>query len=296
MDIYLDTNLWNALTDQAVEPAAFLQRLTARNARLILSDESVYELAKTFAGANEGALARGAKLFSPLKAYAEGGIPVTKDNMALLASEMQALQWCMSYINPFLTPEDREQALTSIEQAARCNLSDHAKRHIQRRAEMLKSLRGGISAHFKNQPPLQRLLKDVSLERLPEWLQRELDTPSAVEYLTWQIHDYFPERSRDEASEYAHALLRSTHTRVARALTKRNSYFNWRCAHRGSIPADLFADTTHVINASYCDVYATKESGQKEYAELLLTTATKVAIYDGTTPIDRWLLEQSERH
>jgi hypothetical protein len=45
----------------------------------------------------------------------------------------------------------------------------------------------------------------------------------------------------------------------------------------------------HVLNATYCDVYATKESGQREYAGLLLTPRTRVAIYDGRDSLDTWL-------
>jgi hypothetical protein len=66
-------------------------------------------------------------------------------------------------------------------------------------------------------------------------------------------------------------------------------YYNWRCANRGSNPKDLFDDMYHVLNAIYCDVYATKERGHAEYAGLLLTTNTKVAIYDGRTPVGGWI-------
>jgi hypothetical protein len=46
-----------------------------------------------------------------------------------------------------------------------------------------------------------------------------------------------------------------------------------------------------VLNAAYCDVYATKEPGQQNYAELLLTSRTKVAIYKGQSSLDRWLAD-----
>lgn len=48
MDVYLDTNLWNALFNQSVHVDALLDSLDKRDIRLVLSDESLYELAKTF--------------------------------------------------------------------------------------------------------------------------------------------------------------------------------------------------------------------------------------------------------
>jgi hypothetical protein len=42
---------------------------------------------------------------------------------------------------------------------------------------------------------------------------------------------------------------------------------------------DLVDDMYQVLNASYCAVYATAEPGQAEYASLLLTDMTQVAIY-----------------
>ena len=46
----------------------------------------------------------------------------------------------------------------------------------------------------------------------------------------------------------------------------------------------------HVLQAIYCHFYATGEGKQTEYANLLLTARTKVAIYDRNTPIDQWLM------
>jgi hypothetical protein len=45
----------------------------------------------------------------------------------------------------------------------------------------------------------------------------------------------------------------------------------------------------HVLNATYCDVYATKESGQADYAKLLLTRNTRLAVYSGSDLLDAWL-------
>ncbi len=88
----------------------------------------------------------------------------------------------------------------------------------------------------------------------------------------------------------AQALLHIPPCRIAKGIVRADLYFNWRCANRGSNPKDLADDLYHVLNSSYCAVYATAEPGQAEYASLILGQWTQVAIYDDHTPVDRWLL------
>jgi hypothetical protein len=90
-----------------------------------------------------------------------------------------------------------------------------------------------------------------------------------------------------ELEEYAAVLLAQS-KRFAKGVVRSDLYYNWRCANRGSVPKDLIDDMYHVLNAVYCDVYATREEGQAEYAQLILSPKTKVAIYAGGR-IDRWI-------
>ena len=76
---------------------------------------------------------------------------------------------------------------------------------------------------------------------------------------------------------------------MARGLVRAGSYYLWRCAYCDSVPDDLFDDMSHVLNSVHCDVYATGEKRQKDYASLLLTASTTVAIHNEDTPIDLWL-------
>ena len=89
---------------------------------------------------------------------------------------------------------------------------------------------------------------------------------------------------------YAQELIGLPSARVARGLIRADLYFNWRCAHMGSIKPDLQHDMHHVLSSSYCDVYATKEANHAKYAHLFLTPATRVCIYENKVPIDGWLL------
>lgn len=46
-------------------------------------------------------------------------------------------------------------------------------------------------------------------------------------------------------------------------------FSNWRCANTDSVPRDLVDDMYHVLNASYCSIYATADANQMKYASLL---------------------------
>jgi hypothetical protein len=83
-------------------------------------------------------------------------------------------------------------------------------------------------------------------------------------------------------------VLLAQSKRFAKGVVRSDLYYNWRCANRGSEPKDLIDDMYHVLNAVYCDVYATREEGQAEYAPLTLSPKTKVAIYAGGR-IDQWI-------
>jgi hypothetical protein len=288
LDIYLDTNLWNELCKQDINPTTLLASLGSKNARLILSNESVYELAKTFLESGEVGPRWGVKLFSYLRQYTSESIPITRDNMALLAAEMHALQCKRPCIFPFLNAQDYALTQTEIEKLSRGEFSERARNHINGRMTSWASTRSKIIEHIQRWPETERALKAVPSECLNDWLTIEMTSQRAIKYLAWQIRDYFPEAPVDEAEEYAQPLLASRVGRVAKALVRRNLYLNWRCANRRSVPKDLFCDSNHILNSSYCDVYATKDQEQIKYAGLFLPLATKIAVYARPMPIDEW--------
>lgn len=89
-DIYLDTNLWNVLCDQSVEPIALVRRLASKNAYLAPGIHTFYELAKNFRGLDEKSRERGKALFSHFKEFLLADTRCLKNNMELLAREMWA--------------------------------------------------------------------------------------------------------------------------------------------------------------------------------------------------------------
>jgi hypothetical protein len=289
--IYLDTNLWNELYDQRVDPDSLVSFLAERTARIVLSDETAYELAKTFTGKGPESLQRAIGLFSYLKSFISHSIPITKDNMAMVAAEMQAIQYRMREIYPFINAGDYETVRAVIEEHAAGQMSERSRKHIEGRIASNESGRKGIAYHIENTPQLKLALQRVTEEQLPAWLRSVRTTTDGVQYLAWQIKQYFDDKPFDDIYVYAQELRRSNTNRVAMSLSTRNFYFNWRYVHNKSIRADLFSDTNHIINANYCDIYATKEPKQAKYAGYLLTPATRICIYDpNQTSILQWLL------
>lgn len=290
LNIYLDTNLWNELLTQNVSPNDVVSSLASKDARLVLSDEVIYELAKTFMKADSSGVQEGRRFFSYLKDFIALEVPVTKDNMALIAAEMQALQWQMTHVNPVLTPDDYEVVRSMVGHLSNDELTAEEKARTNKRQARRAFDRDGQVRFFAEKPDLKKAYINIAPDSFSSWIQREERTPLAVRYLAFEIHKYFPEYPMSDAEEYAVALRSAKTNRVSRGLIRRNISINWRAAHRDSVPKDIYPDSTLIVNANYCDIYATKERGQTEYASLLLTDSTRVCVYDPQTPIDEWLL------
>jgi hypothetical protein len=158
---------------------------------------------------------------------------------------------------------------------------------IAKRTHHAKSTRAAQVDHLADRQALKEKLQRVPKSELSQWLMSETMTRSGGEILCSHLERMF---GPGPTNDFALALLRSPVGRAARALVRADLYYNWRCAHRNSNPPDLMDDMLHVLQAVYCDVYATADKKQSEYASLLLGPQTRVAIYDGQTPIDRWLL------
>jgi hypothetical protein len=290
MDIYLDTNLWNELLKQRVDPVRLVSSLKGSGARLVLSDEVIYELARALL-TDPGDEQAGIELFSLLREFIALDTPVMKDNMALIAAEMQAVQWLMSEIHPFITAGDYDVVRAMVDRLALGEIPSDVTERIDHRLALRSTDRVGQARFFQQKPEVRLAYSAVSPSAFPTWLAREECTPRATQYLASQIHNYFHEHPISDAMEYARVLQqKAVANRASKALIRRNIYINWRGACRGSVPKDLYPDTTHITSAVYCDAYATKERGQVEYAHLLLTPATRVLLYDSLIPIQEWLL------
>jgi hypothetical protein len=78
--IYLDTDLWNALFYQKIDPGNLMQRLLERNAYLTFSSHNLYEIAKSFLGTKTRTKAKGQDLVAFLMNFFDGSIQHPIDN------------------------------------------------------------------------------------------------------------------------------------------------------------------------------------------------------------------------
>jgi hypothetical protein len=287
--IYLDTNLWNTLCDQCVSPAGVVDVLRVKNAWLTLGNEAVYEMAKTFRDSGDAGRARGMTLFSYMYQYLSEQIPLVRVNMELIAAEIRALRRGLFIPETLLNSADYETTRGEIESLSRGEVSQRVKEHIEARVASAEAIRFEQTAHLKDWPDIKRQLTDVSSEQLSQWLDEVLRSQAARGHLAGQIKNHFPEAKDRDTIKWAEVLLGSPVGRVSKAVVRRMFYYNWRCAHRGSVSKDVYFDTNHILNSNYADVYATKEPKQTEYAGMLLTPATKIAIYDGSEGVEQWL-------
>jgi len=284
--IYLDTNLWNRLLDQNVDPISLISGLERCNSSLALSGQTVYELTQTFRTSAE----RGKKLFRYLKICVDAGIVGAYDNMDLLRSEVKALYERADSVVAYYSPADYDALKVEVAKLAEGVVDERAQSFLSERREFARASREGQKAHMENRPDMKTRLLAVSEDGLAAWLDEQVSGDVGAALLTGHLVRVYESPLTDKAISTALGLLQHPAPRTAKALVRADLYSNWRCARRGSNPRDLMDDMYHVLNATYCDVYATAEAGQKEYAALLLSRWTRPAIYDGSTPLKDWLL------
>lgn len=141
--------------------------------------------------------------------------------------------------------------------------------------------------HQENNAKVKTSIATVALEDLKRWIEKELRKHSRAVLKSHVLH-MFPETTPRDAARLARRLLSSSNHRVSHAMTRADLYVNWRFAQADSLSRDLPDDLSHMVNASYCDIYATKERNQGLYASLVLTR-TRTFFYDGATSLAEWI-------
>lgn len=265
--IYLDTNIWNAICNQGVDAKTLLASLAAKDATLVVSPHTVYELARTFTGKKPTSRAQGVKLFSCVKAFLDLGVLCSKELMELLRDEALAYQQGKADIETLLHGKDRDTVSEEVSKLANGIVEKRVEEFIAARTAHAQNTRAAQIDHFVNRPALKTKLQQILEPQLSQWLTSETLTDSGVDILRGHLERMF---GQAPPKSYALNLLHSPVGRAARGLVRADLYYNWRCANRNSNPPDLMDDMLHVLQAIYSDVYATGESKQSDYAALLL--------------------------
>jgi hypothetical protein len=281
--------LWNELCDQGVEPSSFVARLREKDACLAIGSHDFYEIANSFRNSEKHA--RGRLLFSDFSQYLIAETLLIKDNMELLAHEMEASRLQLPFLTTTLSGKDRVLIVARAEQFANGELDEESARFLETQKSFADSTRTVQIAFLGGRPDIKGQLRLIPADQLSQWLDGETNSLVGTEILAHQIRRRFYDVSLIRAAQFA-AVLLSKKMRFSMAIIRCDLYYNWRCANRESVPRDVIDDIYHILNAVYCDVYATAEAKQGKYAPLLLSNETQVAIYDKKTPIDEWLIEK----
>jgi hypothetical protein len=283
MNIYLDTNCWNDLCDQNVDSQNFQKRLASRGVSLVLGVHILYEVSKS---SDE---TRRKRLFTYLREFVEPPSLCVLDNMHILHTEAEALAGRPFVIDPFLPKVSRTSLVRELESLSNGEHSNEANVFIGERINFASKTRFGQAQHLQNRADIKDKLMAISPEALEPWLRKESMGLTGAALLAGHLERLFPGISEKAAIERALGLLAPPAKRFARGVVRADLYYNWRRATRGSNPKDLIDDIYHVLNAVYCDIYATGNIKQEEYARLLLTSNTKVVVRPNSVPVEQWI-------
>lgn len=118
-----------------------------------------------------------------------------------------------------------------------------------------------------------------------------MTSSQAVRILDFHLSHVFPAPPSRELRNLSSLLLYSRSAPFAHALVKATFYMNWRAANHSGLAPDVPDDMYHILNATYCDIYATGEAKQS-YATHLLAPRTLFKPYprDGSISVDDWMV------
>jgi hypothetical protein len=283
--IYPDTNIWSYLAQLPVDEAKLIQGLADKNATLVLSAHTVYELARTFTGKSGTDV--GVSLFSSLKRFLEAGLACSIEFRQMIIRECHAMENQLGEINTLLDVDDAAVVASEVSKLADGKAEQIVEDFIKKRTKEATDTRADQRSHFDNRDELKRKLKAVAPGDLSAWLDSEVMSSSGSEILFQHLKRIL---GVGPTPEYASAVLHYPTSHACRALVRGDLYSNWRAGNRGSNPADLLDDMVHVLQAIYSDVYVTADTKQTEYASLLLTSRTTVVIYDRSVAVNDYLV------
>jgi hypothetical protein len=284
--IYPDTNIWNQLSKQNENPAKVLETLSAKGATLVLSPHTIYELARTFTGSKPTSVEQAVKLFSYIKVFLDAGIPCSKQLMNLVGDEAVAFHEGRTNIDPLLSDDDRQILCDEVTKLASGNLEQRVPEFIQKRQAFAADTREAQKNHFEGREKLKEYLLTIPEANLAAWLPVETTTASGIAIISSHLGRI---SGATPPPDFSLPFLQSPVSVASKGVVRADLYYNWRSANRGSNPPDLMDDMLHVLQAIYCHFYVTEEPKQSQYASLLLTCATHLAIYDRNSPVGTWL-------
>jgi hypothetical protein len=282
MLIYLDTVLWNHLCDERVDAARLTSALFNSGRKLVLGTEAIYEMSRTF----NSKPSRGRELFGYLKTFTDLHVPCMQDNPRILQAEAEsALNGEPRDIDVFWNEANYASMQREVEKLSQGIVDDRATIAIASRKQLADRERTSMSAQYLIDSELKNRLLRVEAKDLDLWMRREF-TRSGRLLFKQRLAAQFSDLQPRQLTILSKKILASGRYRLSHAVVRADLYANWR-SRNGAMPRDLLADLDHVVTASHCDVYASKETAQERYTSLILRN-TRTAIYYGNTPLEEW--------
>ena len=286
--IYLDTNIWDQLCDQNVDPKRFINALASKDYVLVISFHTVYEFARTLAGADPTVIARGRQLCAYAKQYLDLGISCTKDFWEYILAEISTCSASAAALDPRATPEQCAEIKKQLTRLASSDNMDDAKLFISQRSPFGAKTSQAQHVHMDIRPDLAAYLLKIPHAELADWMSTESRTIFGANAFLYRFSKMI---GTGLTQEFVLALLGCPQGETVRASVRADLYSNWHEAHHSANRASLYDDILHVLQALYCDFYITEDKRQSAYAKLLLTPSTNFDIYrDRNIPIDQWIL------
>jgi hypothetical protein len=284
--IYLETPLWNELYDRSVQPDSLRRSLQQNNAGLIISTQLICELAATFTSRRvKDPVGRGSGLFSYLSEFVAAGTPCLRMNNQLLQDEAMTITGEIPGFNALLSACDYTRMAEEVDKLSRGTVEEPVLDFLSGRSSLAKASRSDAAEFTNQRPDLKRVCATATFE---EFL-RTVHPVDRLKTLRTHLAEEFPTTAPNVLTEVAVAMIRNPSHRVAHTMVRADLYVTWRAARAGTLSRDVLDDCYHLVNASYCDVYATKDRPQSGYAPALMGP-TEVCFYDGTSPLSDWLL------
>jgi hypothetical protein len=286
--IYPDTTTWNALCDQDVDAESLTVELAARQARLVLGTNAVYEIAKTFKGTRSGTAERGKQLFTYLSRYVQLTIPLLRQTDDLLREEVRHVTKQTQDLGLFYDGANYEKLMLEVSKLAQGIFDSRAAHFIPERQADAKKSREELYAHIDQRPHLKQKLAAILDAGIDNWIRQALKEHAARRMLSGHLAAVLAESSLKDLTRIAKRLLASPQYRVAHAMVRSDLYLNWRYCRRGSLGKDMPDDNYHIVNASYCEAFVTSDPELVAYAKHVLKQ-TGVFLYSRDVPVLTWL-------
>jgi hypothetical protein len=286
ISVYPETPLWNELCAQDADPRTLLNGLQQRGSHLVISTQLICELAATFTSTRlADPIRHGRKLFSYLLEFIAAGVPCLKMNNQLLQDEVMVACGAISDFSALLSIPDYSRMVEAVEKLSNGIFEPVTQDFLNSRKALAEGTRLEIGEFVSSRPNLKARSAETSFEDFVR-LSHPADR---LRVLRGHLLAEFPTTPADTLTEVTVRLLQNPFLRVAHTMVRADMYATWRAARSGKLARDVQDDCYHLVNACYCDVYATKDRPQAEYAPSVVGP-TAVRFYDGSSPVSDWLL------